>query len=254
MEYFDKYGSPAPCRVSIVDGKATCSYIPDCARCGGRGGSDAWKHTGWTCYDCGGKGKAPARTMKVYTREKADKLIAARAKSAEKRAAIAVEKAAARAVEIEALKADRLALYGDLIKAGEPFAEKNEFISDIARKALEMDLSEKQVGAWRAAIEREVARVAKAAASIHVGSIGERLKGLRLKIVHVHSFEVEDRFSFGMKTININIMEDAAGNVFIYKGSFLGEKDTEIVLAATVKDHGEREGVKQTILARPKLT
>ena len=25
-----------------------------CDRCGGMGGSDAWKYTGWTCYKCGG--------------------------------------------------------------------------------------------------------------------------------------------------------------------------------------------------------
>lgn len=28
-----------------------------CDRCGGRGGSDAWKYTGYTCYKCGGTGR-----------------------------------------------------------------------------------------------------------------------------------------------------------------------------------------------------
>jgi hypothetical protein len=27
-----------------------------CQRCGGAGGSDAWKYTGWDCFECGGKG------------------------------------------------------------------------------------------------------------------------------------------------------------------------------------------------------
>ncbi|AYK20477.1 hypothetical protein C0073_022335 (plasmid) [Aeromonas veronii] len=35
-----------------------------CGRCGGRGGSEAWSHTGWTCYQCGGTGKGePARNL-----------------------------------------------------------------------------------------------------------------------------------------------------------------------------------------------
>ncbi|MBR6623319.1 MAG: hypothetical protein IKH82_03750 [Clostridiales bacterium] len=28
-----------------------------CDRCGGRGGSDAWEYTGYTCYKCGGTGR-----------------------------------------------------------------------------------------------------------------------------------------------------------------------------------------------------
>lgn len=32
-----------------------------CDRCGGAGGADAWKFTGWTCYKCGGTGKVLAK-------------------------------------------------------------------------------------------------------------------------------------------------------------------------------------------------
>lgn len=32
------------------------SYKDDCGRCGGAGGADAWRFTGWTCYECGGSG------------------------------------------------------------------------------------------------------------------------------------------------------------------------------------------------------
>ena len=38
-----------------------------CGRCGGRGGSDAWKFTGWTCYECGGSGDKGIETVKLYT-------------------------------------------------------------------------------------------------------------------------------------------------------------------------------------------
>lgn len=36
------------------DDDAPHSYIDNCSRCGGRGGSEAWRHTGYNCYQCGG--------------------------------------------------------------------------------------------------------------------------------------------------------------------------------------------------------
>ena len=52
----------------------------------------------------------------------------------------------------------------------------------------------------------------------------------------------------------IHICEDAQANVIIYKGKadfpLKGETAT---IVATVKEHGLREGVKQTIIQRPKL-
>ena len=52
----------------------------------------------------------------------------------------------------------------------------------------------------------------------------------------------------------IYICEDAAHNVVIYKGDakcFPNIDETGTVIA-TVKEHGVREGVKQTIINRPK--
>jgi hypothetical protein len=57
-------------------------------------------------------------------------------------------------------------------------------------------------------------------------------------------------------------MEDADKNVVIYKGtsdavgwSLEGQprgKGDSLTITATVKEHGVREGVKQTIIQRPK--
>ena len=44
-------------------------------------------------------------------------------------------------------------------------------------------------------------------------------------------------------------MEDADKNVVIYKGTKLYEGI--VTVKATIKEHGEREGVKQTKIARP---
>lgn len=35
-----------------------------CRRCGGAGGADQWRHTGWTCFDCGGRGWMPDPPLK----------------------------------------------------------------------------------------------------------------------------------------------------------------------------------------------
>ena len=52
----------------------------------------------------------------------------------------------------------------------------------------------------------------------------------------------------------INVLKDAAGNVIVCKGTKkLGARGDRVKLTATIKQHGEREGVKQTIVNRPKL-
>jgi len=74
-------------------------YTPLCNRCGGKGGSEAWRYTGYKCYDCGGSGKAATREEPLYTPEQYAALEARREKLAAKRAAkLAAERAAADAL------------------------------------------------------------------------------------------------------------------------------------------------------------
>lgn len=81
-----------------------------------------------------------------------------------------------------------------------------------------------------------------------VGTVGEKIT-LTLKVVHI----VELDSSFG--TVYINICEDADNNTIIYKGNAKGfpEKGETATITATVKEHGVRNGVKQTVIQRPKL-
>jgi len=67
-----------------------------CSRCGGAGGGDKWQFTGWTCFDCGGSGKAQPRTEKLYTADQLAKLDAAQGKRDAKRAVEAAAKLAER--------------------------------------------------------------------------------------------------------------------------------------------------------------
>ena len=53
----------------------------------------------------------------------------------------------------------------------------------------------------------------------------------------------------------LNTLKDSQGNVFTYWGnSFLDvEVDTTITVKATIKDHREYQGTKQTVINRPKI-
>lgn len=86
-----------------------------------------------------------------------------------------------------------------------------------------------------------------AATSNYIGTVGEKLT-LDLTVSHIHDY-------FGYYgTVFINIMKDVAGNVVIYKGAKkLAAKGEAIRVACKVKSHGEREGVKQTVIERPTL-
>ena len=82
----------------------------------------------------------------------------------------------------------------------------------------------------------------------HIGTVGEKIT-ITIKVVHV----VELDGGFGPSYINI--CEDADNNTIIYKGNAKGfpEKGETATIIATVKDHGVRNGVKQTVIQRPKV-
>lgn len=91
------------------------------------------------------------------------------------------------------------------------------------------------------------ARQREAETSQHIGTEGVR-QDFVLTIRVVLDFEND----FG--TMHIHLMNDALGNVVVYKGSaVLGDKGEMVTVRATVKEHGVRDGVRQTIISRPKV-
>ena len=94
--------------------------------------------------------------------------------------------------------------------------------------------------------QREADIEAKRSKSNHVGDVGQRIV-----------IETTITFSKGFEgfygTTFINSLEDAEGNVFIYRGNCIGEKGDKLTLKATVKEHGEHDGVRQTVISRPKV-
>lgn len=88
-------------------------------------------------------------------------------------------------------------------------------------------------------------RAEEAAGSNWIGTVGER-RDFTVTIRHIHTMEGQYGTSY------LHIMNDAQGNVVIYKGTkLLGGKTETLTVKATIKDHGERDGVKQTNISRP---
>ena len=117
-------------------------------------------------------------------------------------------------------------------------------------------LSQKQCEAILKGIDARAAKKAEWASEkaaldakrAHIGAVGQKVT-LELTVVHVVVLD-------GMYgTTYINICEDAEQNVVIYKGSSnaIPGKGHTVNVVATVKEHGVRDGVKQTVIQRPKL-
>lgn len=102
--------------------------------------------------------------------------------------------------------------------------------------------------------ERAAAKEAKVASAQHIGTVGER-RDFELTLKFKTMYETQ----FGLT--KIYVMEDQAGNVVVYKGSSYldnidgnpSEAGDQIKFKATIKEHGSRDGIAQTIVSRPKV-
>ena len=125
-------------------------------------------------------------------------------------------------------------------------------------------LTEKQCAAILKGIDAKIARKAEwadkeaalNASHTHLGEVGTKLT-LTLTIGHIVVLDGVYGTSY------IYIMEDADKNIVIYKGNSnvvgwtpegtVRSKGDTLTITATVKDHGVRNGVKQTVIQRPKM-
>lgn len=141
--------------------------------------------------------------------------------------------------------------------ARDDFKFEEHTITDIVAKLIQYgDLSEKQwafIVKLLTQIEERGQKQAKRDGlhaedvknSQHVGTVGERIT-----IEGTVFFRASFDGVYG--TTYITGIRDAAGNVYIQKGAAIGDKDDDVRIKATVKEHGVRDGVKQTIISRPK--
>ena len=109
------------------------------------------------------------------------------------------------------------------------------------------NLTSGQAKAARAQLRQQTARV-RAKTSKHVGEVKTRLKGLELVVDYVFA----PRYDGGCRICGLI---DGTGNVFIYFGdTSLGGPGDTVTIDATIKAHTVRDGVKQTIINRPKVS
>ena len=101
-----------------------------------------------------------------------------------------------------------------------------------------------------------------------VGEIKER-RDFDLTLIRDYRYE-RPAYTYGYETAHIYTLADDEGNCFVWKttswldwnprGNIVGGKDyvqavpgDRVTLRATVKEHGEYRGIKQTVITRPKV-
>lgn len=225
-----------------------------CGRCGGAGRAEQWRFTGYTCYDCGGNGHLGDKLVPLYTAEQIATLNERKAKADEKRRVKAEAKAAMQAEAANARRNDFLLVHGALIERAKPYMESDTFVADVVGRGLtRAELSDKQVAALIHALDKIEAREAARRGSNYIGEIGKRIEA-EVTVERVHTFS---RPSFNahwvQETVYIVTMRDAYGNAVVSKSTaFSAEPGEVLVIRATVKDHSEYNGEKQTVVNRVK--
>lgn len=217
---------------------------------------------GGTCHICG----AHAHTLGVFWHEATNRYIMAGEdcaakmdmggdiafRSFKKRVAAGLEAARGKARAQNVLAEHGLSAAWEIAQGAADKWEENT-IRDIVGKLVKYGMiSDKQISFLSNLIAKIPARdalkaqfAAQDAKSQHIGTLGKR-EVFSLTIQWVKYFDS----AFG--TLCIHGLKDTNGNVVIYKGSkCLGEKGEAITVKATIKEHAEREGIKQTIITRP---
>lgn len=88
---------------------------------------------------------------------------------------------------------------------------------------------------------------------------------MELTLIRVNSYERERYCGYGTETVRIYTLADAEGNCYVWKttgwlevetddGFILAKPGDKVSMRATVKEHGEYHGIKQTVLTRCKVS
>lgn len=239
-----------------------------CTRCGGQGGSEKWRHTGWTCFRCGGNCIDPnPEIIKLYTAEQNAKLDATAAKKAQKRAAVAAEKARLEQERRDREKAELLAIYANWIKKIEAELEHGEI--EVLRSVLERitvqvkDPTEKQVEIVEEIISRNQAERKRRETASFVGEIGERREFTLVKLLYQNT---ERTGEFPTIYSHWNVFLDDAGCRIVSSSApwvlgleFDRKQDKYVisgeqlrVKATVIKHYTDKRGEPCTKINRPK--
>jgi len=107
---------------------------------------------------------------------------------------------------------------------------------------------------------RQADKANKNATLQHVGVVGKRMQ-FELTVVAVIAFDRPQFHYYDSGIGYITIMEDLSGNKIVYMGRLkevyddddyiFADSGDDVVFMAMVKEHGVRDGAKQTIIQRP---
>jgi hypothetical protein len=232
-----------------------------CGRCGGAGGADKWRHTGWTCFDCNGSGQGRPIRLPLYTAERLAKLNAIQERRRAAKAAEAAVRAAAAQAEADAARGAFEAAHGEVIRWLESVAVSDDDVEGGIRPGFCGDMlirarrwaswTDAQATAVYASWERAKARELARAASRWVGEVGKRLT-LTVTVERENVFYRPSFSGYGEEAVYVTTMRTADGAAIVVKSPrFRQEVGDTFTLACTVKEHSEYRGEQQTLVQRP---
>ena len=255
MKLFTRQGSEFTGTASISEkGRPFQTVAVNCNRCHVVNGVRVWlmgiengrpfSRTGFSCWTCGNTGVRRYVEERLYTEAE----LATVNKSAATRAA---RKAEADRIAFEQAEAARIAKDADFRAANADIIAKlagfdGDFWTGFRESFLQRAIAptERQV----ALVEGEVAKRSQNASSAFVGVLGCRQ---RLALTIERIVVLESQF-YGTNYITIGRTGD--GDVVTYKGrTNIGDKGEIVTVEAMIKEHTVYNGVKQTIIQRPKL-
>jgi hypothetical protein len=253
MTLFTRTGAAQETNVTSPTGKPYFRSQHSCSRCGGLGGSEAWRYTGWTCYQCGGSGKGAIVDAPLYTAEQLAKLVASAAKrqaakDAKRDAERAIRDAERAVIDAQWHAANEESV--ELIRGAYAISPEGSYHRNQLGKALALLNAGKQlfwIDDCRALAVEAYDKHAVRASSAHFGVVGQRMD-VTFTVDFVMTFEP---YTYGAGCSYLNVGHTDNGNVVVYKGSHGWEKGETVTAKWTIKEHSERDGVLQTVLARP---
>jgi hypothetical protein len=278
-KYYERNGVEVDAaRVTDIKGGAGRIILTRrCFRCGGSG-----HYSRGICFRCNGARTERPTTVRAYTGEKLAKLNKSVLSKRNCAAEDARQKEAARIETARIENAPWLEANAGIVAAVRETAAVDALHNDAIGVAKALDnfpyyatrtaasrygsprtfalelvgrldngyaLSERQIEAFK----KIIADTAAKAASVHVGTVGERTE---LTLTTDKKIPLEStRGGYGWHEAPrfIHLLHDVSGNRVVYFGSSeaLGAEGETATVRATVVEHGEREGVRQTKIQRP---
>lgn len=285
-EAIEKYKNTRRVRFDRVDRNGTHLFTDcTCNRCGGDGYIAYFGHIEQgVCFECGGSGVSTGTEIKIYTDAYGAKLKEQRAAREEAKRQKLIEESAEwnkTWLEREGFNADGVTyvvlgntyLIKDELKA--KGAKFNDMLGwhmadpqgyDVAEICVEQVTYRTYIGRfeyimWNEGVE--IVREAKDAAekaikaqrgehvSEYIGNVGERRD---FNCTLVGHFTFESHFSYYGEVNHIYKFEDENGDIVVWNtSSWIDDQKKNFKFKATVKEHSEYRGEKQTVVTRPKF-